>query len=100
MVRLRSEVGRPRLLGPFDSFLVLRGIKTLAVRMERHERSGRAVAAFLDGHDKVTRVLYPGLADHPGRELHQRQASGFGALISCSTSAATSVPRSSSAACA
>ena len=70
------------VLGPFDSFLVLRGIKTLAVRMERHERSGRAVAAFLDGHDKVSRVLYPGLSDHPGHELHQRQATGFGALIS------------------
>ncbi len=70
------------VLGPFDSFLVLRGIKTLPVRMERHERSGRAIAAFLAGHDKVTRVLYPGLPDHPGHALHQRQSSGFGALIS------------------
>ncbi len=70
------------VLGPFDSFLVLRGIKTLAVRMERHEVTGRAVAAHLDGHDKVARVLYPGLADHPGHQLHQSQATGFGALIS------------------
>ncbi len=70
------------VLGPFDSFLVLRGIKTLAVRMERHEQSGRAVAAFLDAHGKVERVLYPGLAEHPGHELQKRQASGFGALIS------------------
>jgi cystathionine gamma-lyase/cystathionine beta-lyase/cystathionine gamma-lyase/homocysteine desulfhydrase len=70
------------VLSPFDSFLVLRGIKTLPVRMEQHERSGRAVAEFLDGHDKVTRVLYPGLPNHPGYELQQRQAGGFGALIS------------------
>ncbi len=70
------------VLGPFDSFLILRGIKTLAVRMERHEASGRKVAEFLNAHDKVVRVLYPGLPDHPGRELQQRQATGFGALIS------------------
>ena len=70
------------VLGPFDSFLVLRGIKTLAVRMERHEKSGRAVAKFLNEHEKVVEVLYPGLEGHPGRELQQRQATGFGALIS------------------
>ncbi len=70
------------ILGPFDSFLVLRGLKTLAVRMERHEQSGRAVADFLNSHDKVVSVLYPGLPDHPGHELQQRQAGGFGALIS------------------
>jgi cystathionine gamma-lyase/cystathionine beta-lyase/cystathionine gamma-lyase/homocysteine desulfhydrase len=70
------------VLSPFDSFLVLRGIKTLPVRMEQHERSGRAVAEFLAGHDKVNRVFYPGLPDHPGHELQQRQSGGFGALIS------------------
>jgi len=70
------------ILSPFDSILVLRGIKTLAVRMERHERSGRAVAEFLEQHPKVKRVHYPGLASHPGHEVQQRQASGFGALIS------------------
>jgi cystathionine beta-lyase/cystathionine gamma-synthase len=69
------------ILAPFDSFLVLRGLKTLAVRMERHEASGRAVAAFLAGHPKVGRVLYPGLPEHPGHDVQQRQATGFGALI-------------------
>lgn len=69
------------ILSPFDSFLVLRGLKTLAVRMERHEASGRAVADFLDQHPKVERVLYPGLASHPGHELQKVQAGGFGALI-------------------
>ena len=69
------------ILSPFDCFLVLRGLKTLAVRMERHEASGRAVAAFLNGHDKVRRVLYPGLSAHPGHEVQKRQATGFGALI-------------------
>ena len=69
------------VLSPFDSFLVLRGLKTLGVRMDRHEESGRAVAAFLDKHPKVERVLYPGLPSHPGFDLQQRQASGFGALI-------------------
>ncbi|MEO8504220.1 MAG: PLP-dependent aspartate aminotransferase family protein [Acidobacteriota bacterium] len=70
------------VLGPFESFLVLRGIKTLAVRMDRHESNGRAVAAFLAGHPKVSSVLYPGLASHPGHALQKRQASGFGAMIS------------------
>ena len=69
------------ILSPFDSFLVMRGLKTLAVRMERHEASARSVAAFLAGHAKVAKVLYPGLPEHPGHEVQQRQASGFGALI-------------------
>lgn len=69
------------VLSPFDSFLVLRGLKTLAVRMERHEASGRAVAAFLAEQPKVRKVLYPGLPGHPGHEVQKRQASGFGALI-------------------
>lgn len=70
------------ILSPFDSFLTLRGIKTLAVRMERHEVNGRGVAEYLASHDKVQRVLYPGLPEHPGHDVHSRQASGFGALIS------------------
>lgn len=69
------------ILSPFDSFLVLRGIKTLAVRMERHEQNGRALAEFLAGHAKVRAVLYPGLPGHPGHAIQKRQATGFGALI-------------------
>lgn len=71
--------------GPFDCWLCLRGIKTLAVRMERHEQNARAIAEWLAGHPKLTRVLYPGLQNHPGRELHQRQASGFGGMIAFDT---------------
>jgi len=70
------------VLSPFDSFLTLRGIKTLAVRMEQHERLGGAVARFLDAHPKVERVFYPGLPTHPNHQVHKGQASGFGALIS------------------
>jgi len=68
--------------GPFDSWLVLRGLKTLAVRMERHCENARRVAAFLDEHDAVESVLYPGLADHPGHEIAARQMSDFGGMIS------------------
>ena len=70
------------ILSPFDSFLVLRGIKTLPVRMERHEKNARALVDFLVGHPKVRKVFYPGLPDHPGHEVQKRQASGFGAMIS------------------
>jgi cystathionine beta-lyase/cystathionine gamma-synthase len=69
------------ILSPFDSFLVLRGIKTLAVRMERHEANGRALAEFLAGHAKVKSVLWPGLPSHPGHEVQKSQATGFGALL-------------------
>ncbi len=67
--------------GPFDCFLVMRGIKTLAVRMPRHEENAHRLVEFLTQHPKVRRVLYPGLPDHPGHAIHQRQASGFGAMI-------------------
>lgn len=70
------------ILSPFDSWLVLRGVKTLAVRMERHESNGRAIAAFLDRHPKVKKVFYPGLPQHPQHDLAKKQMSGFGALIS------------------
>ena len=76
---LQKSVGA--ILSPFDSFLTLRGTKTLQVRMERHEANARALAAFLDGHPKVKRVFYPGLAHHPGYDVQRRQASGFGAMI-------------------
>ena len=69
------------ILSPFDSFLVLRGIKTLAVRMERHEQNGRALAEHLARHPKVKAVLYPGLPDHPQHAIQKRQSGGFGALI-------------------
>lgn len=70
------------ILSPFDSWLVLRGTKTLALRMPRHEENGRAVAAFLRGHAKLRRVYWPGFADHPGHAIQKSQATGFGALIS------------------
>jgi len=69
------------ILSPFDSFLVLRGIKTLAVRMERHESNARAVVAALAASPKVESVLWPGLPSHPGHEVQKRQATGFGALL-------------------
>ncbi len=69
------------ILGPFDCFLVMRGIKTLGVRMPRHEDNAHALADYLSRHPKVKRVLYPGLAAHPGHEVHKRQATGFGAVI-------------------
>ena len=70
------------VMSPFDAFLVLRGIKTLPIRVERCEENARAVAAFLADHPKVECVLYPGLPNHPGYEVQQRQARGFGAMIS------------------
>jgi cystathionine beta-lyase/cystathionine gamma-synthase len=68
--------------GPFDAWLVLRGLKTLALRMQRHCENASAVAEFLDGHPAVERVLYPGLPDHPGHELAARQMSGYGGMVS------------------
>ena len=68
--------------GPFDCWLVLRGVKTLAVRMAQHDRNARELARFLAGHPKVHQVYYPGLATHPQHELACRQASGFGGMIS------------------
>jgi cystathionine gamma-lyase len=68
--------------GPFDSWLVLRGLKTLAVRMERHCANARQLAEWLKGHAKVQRVYYPGLPDHPGHQLASRQMRDFGGMIS------------------
>ena len=68
--------------GPMDCFLALRGTKTLAVRMERHDRNARELAGVLAKHPRVSRVFYPGLPDHPQHELAKRQASGFGGMIS------------------
>ncbi|MBA2357085.1 MAG: cystathionine gamma-synthase [Actinobacteria bacterium] len=68
--------------GPFDSWLVLRGIKTLAIRMRQHCENARRIAAYLDSHDAVEQVLYPGLAGHPGHEIAARQMRDFGGMIS------------------
>ena len=67
--------------GPFDAWLVLRGVKTLAVRMRRHCENARAVAEFLAAHPRVERVLYPGLAAHPGHDVAARQMADFGGMV-------------------
>ncbi len=69
------------ILSPFDSWLVLRGTKTLALRMEQHDRSGRAVAAFLEEHPKVQKIYYPGSLSHRQHELAKRQQKGFGGMV-------------------
>lgn len=68
--------------GPFDAWLVLRGVKTLAVRMDRHNANGLAVARFLEEDDRVERVIYPGLVSHPQHDLATRQMSGYGGMVS------------------
>jgi cystathionine beta-lyase/cystathionine gamma-synthase len=68
--------------GPFDSWLVLRGIKTLALRMRRHCENAHAVAAFLEGRDEVAKVFYPGLPEHPGHSVAQQQMADFGGMVS------------------
>ncbi len=68
--------------GPFDAWLVLRGLKTLALRMEKHCANARAVTAFLDAHPRVERVLYPGLSSHPHHELAAQQMDDFGGMVS------------------
>jgi len=70
------------ILSPFDSWLVLRGTKTLALRMEQHDKTGRAVAAFLEEHPRVKKVYYPGSASHPQHALARRQQHGFGGMVS------------------
>jgi cystathionine gamma-synthase len=67
---------------PFDSWLVLRGLKTLGIRMEHHCRNAQAIAEFLDAHPRVKRVYYPGLASHPHHELAKRQMKGMGGMLS------------------
>ena len=73
------------ILGPFDSWLVLRGVKTLSVRMERHCQNGMAIAQFLAAHPKVKHVHYPGLVSHPQHELARKQMTGFGGMIAFET---------------
>ncbi len=73
------------VLGPFDSWLILRGVKTLAVRMRQHNANGMAVAQHLEGHPKVRKVHYPGLSSHPQHDLARKQMSGFGGMLSFET---------------
>jgi cystathionine beta-lyase/cystathionine gamma-synthase len=80
---IQNSVGA--ILSPFDSFLVLRGTKTLAVRMEAHDRNGRMVANFLTEHPNVQKVYYPGLVSHPQHELAKRQQKGFGGMVAFET---------------
>jgi cystathionine beta-lyase/cystathionine gamma-synthase len=73
------------ILSPFECWLVLRGVKSLAVRMEQHDRNGREVAAFLNVHKKVKKVFYPGLPNHPQHALARQQMLGFGSMITFET---------------
>ena len=70
------------MAGPFDAWLVLRGVKTLAVRMDRHSRNAARVADMLAGHPAVTEVCYPGLPRHPGHEVAAKQMRDFGGMVS------------------
>lgn len=73
------------IMSPFECWLVLRGVKTLAVRMEQHEKNGRAIAEYLQKHPKLKKLMYPGLKDHPQHELAKRQMKGFGAMVTLET---------------
>ena len=77
---LQNAVGA--IQGPFDSFLALRGLKTLALRMERHCASALKIAAWLERHPKVRRVFYPGLESHPQHALAKKQMRAFGGMVS------------------
>ncbi len=68
--------------GPMDCFLILRGVKTLAVRMEAHQKNAMAIAKFLENKPQIERIIYPGLAAHPQHDLAKKQMSGFGAMVS------------------
>jgi cystathionine gamma-lyase/cystathionine beta-lyase/cystathionine gamma-lyase/homocysteine desulfhydrase len=81
------------ILSPFDSWLVLRGTKTLHLRMPRHEENARRIAPFLAGHRKVRRAFWPGLPEHPGHAIHARQARGFGSMISIELGAKAAAER-------
>ena len=77
---LQNSIGA--VPGPWDSWLVLRGTKTLPLRMRAHDSNGRAIAEFLEGHEQVEKVYYPGLESHPQHEIAKRQMTGFGGMIS------------------
>lgn len=77
------------ICGPMDSFLVLRGIKTLHLRMQRHCENGQAIAKFLKDHPKVDKVNWPGFEDHPNHEVAKKQMKGFGGMLSFTTAKGT-----------
>lgn len=77
---LQNSIGPSQ--SPFDSWLVLRGIKTLALRMQAHAKNAMEIATYLEGHPKIVRVIYPGLASHPQHELAKSQMCGFGGMMS------------------
>jgi cystathionine gamma-lyase len=77
---LQNAIGA--VAGPFDSYLALRGLKTLALRMQQHNRSAHEIARWLTGHPRVKQVIYPGLPDHPQHKLASRQMDGYGGMIS------------------
>jgi len=79
--------------GPLDCYLLVRGIKTLGVRMERHCSNAAAIADFLSGHSAVERVYYPGLRDHPGHEVARAQMSDFGGMVSFTLKGGTGAAR-------
>ncbi|MCB1769351.1 MAG: PLP-dependent transferase, partial [Candidatus Competibacteraceae bacterium] len=76
---LQNAIGA--VASPFDSFLALRGLKTLAVRMERHSANAQRLTEWLEQHPKIERVIYPGLPSHPQHELARRQMRGFGGMV-------------------
>ena len=80
LVFVQNAVGA--VASPFDCYLAMRGVKTLAVRMDRHCQNARAIVDILCGHPAVSHVLYPGLAEHPGHEVAARQMSGYGGMVS------------------
>ena len=77
---VQNSVGA--VLGPQDSWLLMRGIKTLGIRMEEHNVNAQRIAEFLNDHEAVSKVFYPGLATHPGHNLMKKQTTGFGGMIS------------------
>ena len=87
---IQNAVGA--IAGPFDSWLLLRGIKTLGLRLERSQENALKVARFLEGHPHVSRVYFPGLPTDPGHELLKRQASGFGSIVSFAVNKTTRLP--------
>lgn len=87
----RLQNGFGAILGPHDSWLLLRGMKTLAVRMKQSQKTAQKIAEYLQMHPQVVRVYYPGLPDHPGHDLHTSQAKGPGAVLSFELSGAAAV---------